>query len=362
MHQRLRFLSGLLLLAFGSTGVFGQAANWRDAQRHDAEWYATDEAARIAANVRFCQHDNGGWHKNFDYTRRLNDADRARLIEARDKSSTIDNGATTMEMIYLARVFQATGQQRYREAFLRGFDYLIEMQYDNGGWPQYYPLIGGYHDAITYNDDAMIRVMNLLRDVARREPLYRFVDEARRVEARAAVDKGIRCILDTQIIVDGRRTAWCAQHDEATFEPTRGRAFEPPSISGAESVPIVEFLMGIGEPSPRVIEAVQSAVRWFDQTKLTGIKVVRFQNDGQSDRKVVQSDAANPRWARFYEIGTNRPIFAGHDGVVKYRMAEIERERRGNYSWYSGRARALLDEYPAWQKRFAPDANVLAKR
>ena len=62
--------------------------------------------------------------------------------------------------------------------------------------------------------------------------------------------------------------------------------------------------------------------------------------------------AAPPIWARFYEIGTNRPIFSGRDGIVRYRLAEIELERRTGYAWYGTYATALVaDEYPAWVKR-----------
>src|SRR5690606_2585728 len=112
----------------------------------------------------------------------------------------------TMEMIYLAKVYDATSDPACAEAFLRGFDFLIEMQYDHGGWPQYYPLQGGYHDAITFNDDAMVRVLNLLTEVARGASPYAFVDAPRRRQARAAVGKGVEAILATQVVVDGRRT------------------------------------------------------------------------------------------------------------------------------------------------------------
>lgn len=44
-------------------------------------------------------------------------------------------------------------------------DYLQKTQYDNGGWPQCYPRPRGYSRYITFNDDAMIGAMRLLRDV-----------------------------------------------------------------------------------------------------------------------------------------------------------------------------------------------------
>ena len=59
---------------------------------------------------------------------------------------------------------------------------------------------------------------------------------------------------------------------------------------------------------------------------------------------MVEDPNAPPLWARFYEIGTNRPIYSGRDGVIKYRLAEIEIERRTGYSWVGPYAQGLLDE------------------
>jgi PelA/Pel-15E family pectate lyase len=70
---------------------------------------------------------------------------------------------------------------------------------------------------------------------------------------------------------------------------------------------------------------------------------------------VVKDPGAPPLWARFYEIGTNRPIFSGRDGVVKYNLSEIEAERATGYRWYVDQpARLLTEEYPRWSAKFAP--------
>jgi PelA/Pel-15E family pectate lyase len=122
--------------------------------------------------------------------------------------------------------------------------------------------------------------------------------------------------------------------------------------------------MSIENPSPEVIEAIQSAVAWFDRVAVHGIRVREIQNPSLHrgrDRVVVEDPDAPPMWARFYEIGTNRPMFSGRDGIKKYSMAEIENERRVGYSWWgTWGARLLEEDYPAWQQRWAPGNNVLA--
>jgi PelA/Pel-15E family pectate lyase len=167
------------------------------------------------------------------------------------------------------------------------------------------------------------------------------------------VQRGVACILKCQIRVAGKLTAWCAQHDAETLKPCKARSFELASISGGESVGIVRFLMDIEEPSKDVVEAVQSAAAWFDRVKITGTRIVEMpvvSAPGESDKVVVADPSAGPLWARFYEIGSNRPIFCSRDGVVRYRLAEISHERRNGYSWYSSSARSLLErDYPKWK-------------
>ena len=325
----------------GLTGKANQAVGtiaWADAQSKPADWYASAEAMRIADNLLLYQRDSGGWPKNIDMAKPLDEKDLADLRRDRKSNdSTIDNGATFTQLSFLARVVTAQPQERHRESFLKGFDYLLQAQYPNGGWPQFYPDLEGYYKHITFNDNAMIGVMKLLRDVAAAKPAYAFVDEARRARAAKAVEKGIDCILKTQVIVNGRRTVWCAQHDEVTLAPAAARKYELVSLSGGESVEIVRFLMAIKNPSPEVVEAIESAVAWFKDSQ-------------------VKDPEGKLTWARFYEIGTNRPMFSGRDGRVKYNLSEIEEERRTGYAWYGDwPAKLFKEDYPAWKKHNGRD-------
>jgi PelA/Pel-15E family pectate lyase len=171
------------------------------------------------------------------------------------------------------------------------------------------------------------------------------------------LDKGTECILKTQVTQNGKLTVWCAQHDERTLAPAKARAYELPSLSGSESVGVVEFLMGIERPSPEVVRSIESAVAWFRASKITGIRVVHQPAPGTPkgwDSVVVADANAPPLWARFHELGTNRPIFCGRDSVVKYSLAEIEYERRNGYRWYVDRPAKLLEkDYPAWAAKHA---------
>jgi PelA/Pel-15E family pectate lyase len=340
--------------------------SWKNCLSQKSQFYATDEAIRIADNVLLFQRDSGGWPKGIDMARILSENEKAGILKAKSKKdSTLDNGATHTQLRYLVKVYNATKIERFKQGFLKSVEYLLKAQYPNGGWPQFYPSEGHpeYSRFITFNDGAMIGAMSILNDIAKKKPQYAFIDEDLCKKAADAVQKAIECILKCQIVVDGKRTAWCQQHDEKTLNPRPARIYEKISICGCESVDIVKFLMDIDNPHPDVIEAIQSAVIWFDSVKLTGIRQIDKPDpsaDDGYDKVIIQDASAPPVWARFYQIKTNRPIFCGKDGIIKYSLAEIELERRTGYAWYGDWPAELLSkDYPAWQKKCTPGKNVL---
>ena len=314
--------------------------------KQSTEWFQSEEGHRIADNVLTWQTPHGSWPKNRDTASEPFDG------KSEDLHGTFDNSATINELRFLARAFRATNEPRYQQAFLKGLSHILEAQYPNGGWPQFYPLSKGYPRHITFNDNAMVRILELLRDVSESSD-YGFLETGYRTKAEAAVDKGINCILRTQIKQNGKLTAWCAQHDEKTLAPAWARSYEPPSLSGAESVGVVRFLMSVEKPTPAIIAAVEGSVEWFRSVTIHGIRLERFTDaEGQDDRRVVADPDAGPIWARFYEIGSNRPIFLDRDSVVRYSFSEIGQERRTGYAYYGGWAAKLLtDAYPQWREK-----------
>ena len=319
-----------------------------------------DDALRVAENILLYQRETGGWPKNYDRDQTLTEKQQQDVLRDRSKNdSMIDNGATHKEIRLLANAFQKTRDERFKDAALRGVQYLLDGQYDNGGWPQRFPHPSGYAQYITFNDNAMIGVLSLLRDIAQQEKDFSFVSRQTRDQCQAAAERGIRCILKCQVRVAGKLTVWCAQHDQVTFEPRKARSYELASLSGSESAGIVRFLMQIEDPSPEVIDAIENAVNWFEYSTLEGIKVVRQADAKQPngyDQVVIEDPTAPPMWARFYDIQTNQPIFCSRDGIPRRTLAEISYERRNGYSWLGNYAQKLLDQdLPAWNRRLGRD-------
>lgn len=334
----MRTLAGILCFV----ALLGQSAfgGTHDYLKKSHDWFGSDEAARVAENIISWQAEAGGWPKNKDVTAKPYDGDTDEL------RATFDNKATTDEMRFLARIYSETGDEAYLDAFERGFEFILESQYKTGGWPQRYPAGNQYHRHITFNDGAMVRILFFLQEVLEDEDDdYDFLDRRDIKHVQQAFDAGIECILKCQVEVDGELTVWCAQHDEKNYEPRPARSFELTSLSGSESVGIVRFLMSLDRPSDEVVESVEAAVAWFEKVQINGIRIEK-QN---GNKVVVEDDDAPPLWARFYEIGTNRPFFSGRDGIKKYDIAEIEAERRNGYAWYGNWPRRLIeDEFPDW--------------
>jgi PelA/Pel-15E family pectate lyase len=325
--------------------------------------YAPTQVREIVSNLLLFQRENGGWPKDYDMTAILTEEQKATVLATRRNSdASFDNGNLHSQVSYLAHAYAESGEPAWRDACVRGFDFLLAAQYPNGGFPQHYPKPKDFHAHITFNDFVMIGILHVLKDAADGEPQFAWLDAPRREQAHAAVARGVECILRCQIRVEGKLTGWCQQHDENTFEARPGRTFELASVCPQDTTEIVRFLMRLNSPSADVRQSIEAAVTWLAQVKLSGVRLEKvkapreeFERHTSDEDKVVIADPqAPPLWARHYEIGTNRPVFAGRDGVRKYAFAEIERERRTGTPWFGTWPAKLIEkEYPQWRARIA---------
>ena len=328
------------------------------------EYFRTADALRVGDQVLAWQRVTGGWPKNIDMARRMSDDELAAVLADKNRrdDSTIDNDATTMQMKFLARLYRQTGEKRFRDGFLAGVQYLLDGQYENGGWPQFWPVQNeAYSLNITFNDDAIINTINLFRDIVAMKSPYdgNLTTPALRKKLQKSVDKGLDIILKCQIVVNGEPTVWCQQHDPVTLAPASARAYELPSFCSQESAALVRFLMELPDPDERVKKAVHGAMKWFDTYKLTGLRVERTVDPkmGRITRLVEDRNAA-PVWGRFYDLEYCEPYVCDRDGLPRRRLEEIGFERRSGYSWYGSRPADLYPIYEEWADRYDPAGKV----
>lgn len=331
----------------------------------DAAWYGSAEARHIADNIVSFQTPTGGWGKNQDRTGPPrtrgqhfviveNLAPNARSGIPSDDDwayvGTIDNGATISELRFLAKVQQAvpgSDGAAYRSAAVKGFRYVLEAQYPNGGWPQVYPLAGGYHDAITFNDDAIAEVVRLLSEASARQAEFAFVPEAVAADAGGAVERALLLVVQAQVVVGGTRTGWGQQHDPLTLRPVGARNYEPAALSSLESAALLAFLMRLPAPSPAIVRTIHDGVAWLAARGLRDIEWTSGRPPAEG-RRVTSKPGAGPVWARFYDIATMRPVFGDRDRTIHDDVNEISVERRNGYSWFSEGPAATLRQYQDW--------------
>ena len=268
-------------------------------------WYGSAESQTIADIVLSVQKTNGGWMKN-DQLHNLTPSQLATLQASRSQHSCLDNSATTMEMRFLAKVYQGCKIEKYRLAFGRGLQFIFTAEKTNGGWSQYWPLSGGgsYQDYITFNDDLMTNVMKMLRDIHSNTGDFKDItDETTRERCLESFNNGLQVILKCQIDDNGKKAAWCAQHDPADFLPTEGRPHELPSVSGCESASLLSFLMTIPNPSTELQQAITAGITWLDAHKIEGKAIEDYTNaKGEADRRIVDR-AGSAIWGRFIQLG-----------------------------------------------------------
>ena len=311
----------------------------------------------VADNMVLFQRSSGGWPKHFEekainYKRVYTVVEKATIVDDIGRNdATIDNDATTKEIWYLTKAYKQFKNSAYLSAAENGIRYLLKAQYKNGGWPQFYPDFSLYRSEITYNDNAMVNVLKVLQDVILKRNNLDIVDAALATPSAIAVKKGIDCILKTQVKVNGKLTVWCAQYDAKSLLPAKARTFELVSLSGSESVGVVEFLMQQPNPSQAIKDAINGAINWFNNSKIVGYNFVQVP-DASAQKgfdKVMIEDKNATIWARFYDIETNEPFFSGRDSQKKKSVKDIEYERRTGYAWYGTWPAELLDKkYPKW--------------
>jgi PelA/Pel-15E family pectate lyase len=321
-------------------------------------WLSTagDDAAKLSAdrqradNILTWQMPHGGFYKNdvsvYDSAWNGSAARSGWTGDGGVELGTIDNDATVTELMFLADVYQRSGDARYRDGAREALDFLLGMQFESGGFPQVFPARTGasYSNQVTFNDDAMARVLILLHQITQFAPPLHgdLFSEEQQNAARAAIAKGVEYILAAQIEQDGVKTVWCAQHDPNSFAPSGARSYELASKSGKESVGVVAFLMTQPQTEP-VKAAAQAAIAWYRsepvQVEDTAY-VSRPSGNTDDNYNPITARSGSTMWCRFYDLAEDVCFFSGRlptddpPGTGKqYDIMDIEPERRYGYQW-----------------------------
>lgn len=282
-------------------------------------WDATEdryylEAARRAAHALLLgQLCSGGWdyttfldpekRKKYDYRA---DGCRDRSGEKRVGYTNLDNNNTTGALRFLMRADRALEFQdpAIHEAVEFALGQLMRAQFPNGAWPQRYSSFAdpaeypvkpasfpetwvrkwpGYifYGHYTFNDDCIVNMIDVLLEAAR---IYEDL------KYREAAEKAGDFIILAQL--PDPQPSWAQQYD-ANMHPAWARPYEPPAACSRESLTVMRGLMLLYRETAKkkYLEPIPKAVEYLKRSSW-----VR-QRDGQ---RVI---------ARFYEMGTNKPLY-----------------------------------------------------
>ena len=306
-------------------------------------------------NMTTWQISNGGFYKAMaDKYKSAYSSGQKSEWRAKDGGdlATIDNNATIQEMRLLAIRYKETTNSNYKAAFKTSFNkavnFLLTMQRSKGGLPQVWPKRGNYSDQITLNDNAMIRAMVTMMDIANKTSPFDsdIIDDATRSKMKASLEKAVDFLIKAQIVNNGAPTVWCAQHDTSSMTPVGARAYELASKSGSESAGAVWFLMVWPDQNASVPAAIKGALAWYKKNKVSDLKF--------SNGNFVESQGAS-MWYRFYEVDNDNYFFCDREGesTKTQDIMKISEERRTGYQWAGDYGSALLSAESAYLSAIA---------
>jgi len=300
-----------------------------------------EDASTLAEKVLAAQTGFGGWPAKGD--------------KSFAPKASMENGATVNELRLMARMFRQTQDARYLRAVENGVDFLLVAQHASGGWPQVYPPTSTVQRYIDFGGGSMLNVVDFLREAVTTDTLD-FLDAGRRQAMATSLQRGLECILKCQVLPGKQPTAWGTYHEETELTPRRVQAGEVASRHVEDSVKVLRLLMSLDRPSPRLVHSIEAATEWLESVRITGQRIVENPElDETSDRnfQAIPDPAAEPVWARTYDIASNRPVFYDYESKGRLGLENIGWASHGSI-WLGPWAQSLLEtDYPAWKRKLA---------
>ena len=296
-------------------------------------------AAKDAAkSLLKCQLATGGWDSAFDFD--PEQAKRYHLrsdLDAGDKEpgkrrnySTLDDNKTESALLFLLEMCHepaCADDAELKRCTKFAFDSLLAAQAPIGAWPQQFsgpadptaPVVKASYPAewsrtypklkytgyYTLNDGNLQQVAKVLFRAYELEKDERYL---------ASLKKLGEFFIMAQM--PEPQPVWAQQYDR-DMHPVWARKFEPPSVTGYESIGAMEVLhqLWVLTGDDKYLAPIQPALAWFGRSGLP---------DGTH--------------ARFYELKTNKPLFFVKD---TYELTYDDSNIPTHYSFTSSQQSSL---------------------
>lgn len=299
------------------------------------------------------QLESGGWSYVIEFDPKLRsqwayhaDAVAAQPdFKSRKNTTTFDDNNTQSAIAFLMTFLNVATNlppeklKPIRAALDFGLTRMLDAQYPVGAWPQRFngqthdpakhPIrpasiatnwlhewphadYGGFY---TLNDNTQSDCIRTMLAAYRHTDDKRFLESAKR---------GGEFLIRAQL--PEPQPAWAQQYNY-DMQPAWARAFEPPSVCAGESGGVIRTLgrLYLETGDEKFLKPAPAFFAWLQRSQIS-----------------------SNRWARLYELETNKPIYGDRDGKIHYTLDEISAERRRGYSWQSS---FDLPETIAWYER-----------
>jgi hypothetical protein len=256
---------------------------------------ATDAALALA----WGQRTVGGWDHRVDVAHLEKESITA---IRKDGNCAFDDNITQGALSFLMSMDAVIDEPWLSESIELGLRHMMNSQFENGAWPQWYPLRGGYHDHYTFNDNTINDCINVMLKAHGIYGKNEYLQTAKR---------GGDFIILSQL--PHPQSGWAQQYSH-DLKPAWARSFEPPGICSAATIRNIRTLVDLYlyTRDDRYLEPIPSAFEWLDNSMIDENK-----------------------WARLYEEGTNKPVYGDReDGNRLHHVYEnISEFERKSYAW-----------------------------
>ena len=264
--------------------------------------YYYDAAVEVAMSLIGAQHPAGGWNYLHDFAgeesvRRWYDTigkNGWRLEEFHHYygNATFDDAGTSEASQFLLRMFLEKKDERFGAALEKAIRFILDSQYDNGGWPQRYPFVDDapalhgrpdYTRYVTFNDDVAGENIKFLLMVWQSMGDQRVMD---------AINKAMDIFVATQ--QPAPQAGWGLQHTLEDLAPVGARSYEPDALVTHTTAGNIALMLNFYEwtGDEKYIARIPEAFNWLESVRL-------------GDDEIQMQGREFPT---FIEIGTNRAL------------------------------------------------------
>lgn len=286
-----------------------------DAYHATGDEYYYESACKVARCIIHGQHPSGGWNYMFDYeseetTKKWyatigRQAWRLEEFQHYYGNATFDDEATIHCAEFLLRLYLEKKAPEFYAPLQKAIGFVLESQYDCGGWPQRYPLMynhpfrgkADYSSFITINDDVMPSNIDFL---------IQCYTSLGMKELKGRILKAMHCMRDLQQPLP--LAGWGDQYFATDLKPAHARSYEPRAVNTGTTVgmirQMISFYRMTGDKS--FLKGIPQAIQFLESQQLPKEWVTQL-----GRHPLGEGDIFMPR---FIDPDTHKPMYVHRKG------------------------------------------------